>query len=155
MTGFARNAVRISDGVEDNEADVIDNRLQVGASIVDESGEYIDKENPLPAYNVDPSGRQALNTVFGESITGVRVPTISGQFQYGLRSDDAVVDTVGSGAYAFENSMLKVSTGTDSNGHVGVQGADFIRYIPGQQAWGNFTFVFATPKANTVQRNLV
>jgi hypothetical protein len=124
----------------------------VNCRILDSEGESYTTDNPLPTTDIDQSGRMSLNTVFGEKIVGTRVPTISGQFQYGLRSDDAVIDTVGTGAYEFTNSMLKVSTGTDSDGHIGVQGADYIRYIPGQQAWANFTFVFASPKENTIQK---
>jgi hypothetical protein len=46
--GFARNAIRISDGVNDNEADVIDNKLQTNAALKDSNGDNIDVQNPLP-----------------------------------------------------------------------------------------------------------
>lgn len=112
----------------------------------------ISQDNPLPTYDIDPSGRSSLNSVFGEKIIGTRVPTIAAQFQYGLRSDDATIDTVSTGTIAIEDAMLKVRTGVASDGHAGVQGNDYVRYIPGHEAYAFFTAVFATPTANSVQR---
>lgn len=106
----------------------------------------------VPVTPVDVAHRGASNTIFGDSITGTRVPSIAAQFQYGLRSDDAVVDVVGSGTTSFANAMLVLNTGTDANGHIGIQGSDYLRYIPGHEAYCFFTSVFSTPVADSIQR---
>jgi hypothetical protein len=100
----------------------------------------------------DNSHRGASNSIFGDRIVGTRIPTIAAQFQYGLRSDDAIVDIVGSGTTTIADAMLLLNTGTDADGHVGLQGADFLRYIPGHEAYAFFTTVFASPLAGLTQR---
>jgi hypothetical protein len=137
---------------EVEEIESVENRLQVDSKLIDSNKEEYTASNPLPTQDIDGSQRMALNSVFGEKITGRRVPTIAGQFQYGLRSDDAKVDIVSTGATTIEDSMLKLSTGTASDGHVGIQGSDYLRYIPGFEAWALFTAVFATPTVDSVQR---
>ncbi len=108
--------------------------------------------NPFPIQDIDNANRGSSNSIFGDKLVGTRIPSIAAQFQYGLRSDDAVVDIVGSGTTAFANAMLVLNTGTDANGHIGIQGADYLRYIPGHEAYSYFTCVFAPPIADSVQR---
>lgn len=106
----------------------------------------------VDALDVDSAHRTAANSIFGERLIGTRVPTIAGQFQYGLRADDAVVDIVNTGTTTITNSMLNLNTGIDAAGHVGIQGADYLRYIPGHEAYAFFTCVFAAPAAGLTQR---
>lgn len=106
----------------------------------------------IPVTDVDNSHRVAANSVFGDRIVGTRVPTIAAQFQYGLRADDAIVDVVTTGTTVIEDAMLKLNTGTDAAGHIGIQGADYLRYIPGHEAYAFFTCVFASPVAGLTQR---
>ncbi len=105
----------------------------------------VSTDSPFPTANYDNSHRSAVNSVFGDRIIGTRIPTIAAQFQYGLRADDAVVDVVSTGSVLIEDSMLKLNTGIDADGHVGIQGADYVRYIPGHEAYAFFTCVFASP----------
>jgi hypothetical protein len=112
----------------------------------------ISEDNPLPVQDIDGSHRNSANSIFGDKIIGTRIPTISAQFQYGLRSDDAVVDIVGSGTTSFFDAMLLLNTGTDADGHIGLQGADYVRYIPGHEAYAFFTSVFAPAVADSIQR---
>lgn len=110
------------------------------------------KDNPFPIEDIDSSHRAASNSIFGDRIVGTRTPTIAAQFQYGLRDDDAIVDVVGSGTTVIEDSMLKLNTGTDSDGHIGIQGTDYLRYIPGHEAYAFFTAVFSPAVADSSQR---
>ena len=106
----------------------------------------------VESQDVDHTKRPSFNTVFGDKIIGTRVPTIAAQFQYGLRSDDATIDFVGSGTTLIDDSMLKLRTGTDVDGHIGIQGNDYLRYIPGHEAYAYFTAVFTAPAADSAQR---
>ena len=120
--------------------------------LTDAAGNPVTADNPFPTTDIDSAHRESSNSVFGDKIIGTRVPSIAGQFQYGLRSDDAVVDVVGSGTTSFSNAMLVLNTGTDADGHIGIQGADYLRYIPGQEAYSFFTAVFAPAVAGSFQR---
>jgi hypothetical protein len=112
----------------------------------------VSRDNPFPISDIDSAHRESSNSIFGDKLIGTRVPSIAGQFQYGLRSDDAVVDVVGSGNTSFSNAMLILNTGVDADGHLGIQGSDYLRYIPGHEAYAFFTCVFATPVADSIQR---
>lgn len=112
----------------------------------------ISEAKPFPVVNFDLAHRSAINSVFGDRITGTRIPSIAAQFQYGLRSDDAVVDSIGSGSTSFANSMLLLNTGTDSDGHIGIEGTDHLRYVPGHEAYAFFTAVFAPAVEGSRQR---
>lgn len=124
----------------------------VASTIYNSDGKPVDSDNPLPVSDFDNAHRNAANTIFGDRIIGTRIPTIAAQFQYGLRVDDAVVDIVTTGAVVIEDAMLKLSTGNDSTGSVGLQGADYLRYIPGHEAYAFFTAVFSPPVADLTQR---
>lgn len=99
----------------------------------------------------DNSWRQALNTVFWELTTWIRKPSIAGQFHYWIQEWDAVDETVWSGTVWFEESMLKLSTGTDSNWKAMIKTRDFLRYIPWNQGYCFFTRVFTEWVANSKQ----
>lgn len=112
----------------------------------------ISSDNPLPITDIDGAHRGSVNSIFGDKIIGTRVPSIAAQFQYGLRFDDAVVDMVGSGTTVFSDAMLVLNTGVDADGHIGIQGADYLRYIPGHEAYTFFTCVFAPAVPDSIQR---
>lgn len=152
--GLGTDRVRGSDFFENKVEEIgsTNNRLWAESKLVDDKEEDISQDNPLPIYDIDTSGRTSLNSVFGDKITGTRIPTIAAQFQYGLRSDDATIDIVTTGTVAIEDAMLKLRTGTGSDGHIGIQGRDFLRYIPGHEAYAFFTCVFATPTVDSIQR---
>lgn len=124
----------------------------IASTIYNSDGSQVDTSHPLPVSDYDNAHRGAANSIFGDRVVGTRIPTIAAQFQYGLRVDDAVIDIVGSGAVVIEDSMLKLFTGTDADGHVGIQGSDYLRYIPGHEAYAFFTCVFAEPEAGLIQR---
>ena len=110
------------------------------------------KDGALSAKSVDGAGRASANSVFGDSIVGTRVPTIAAQFQYGIRVDDVVADIVTTGTTVIEDSMLKLNTGVAADGHIGIQGSDYVRYIPGHEAYAFFTSVFSAPAVGLTQR---
>ena len=88
------------------------------AALKDSENNPISPDHPLAISDFDSSHRGSINSIFGDRIIGQRIPTIAAQFQYGLRSDDAVVDIVGSGTTTIADAMLELNTGTDSDGHV-------------------------------------
>lgn len=121
-------------------------------ALSNKEGKNISVDNPLITTDYDTAHRNSSNSVFGDKIIGTRIPSIAAQFQYGLRSDDAVIDIVGSGTTSFSNAMLLLNTGIDSDGHIGIQGSDYLRYIPGHEAYAFFTCVFAPAVADSIQR---
>lgn len=120
--------------------------------LIDDTCEKISSYNPLHVIDVDHGHRGSLNSIFGDKIVGTRVPSIAAQFQYGTSSDGTVIDTVDTGSAGFSSSMLTLNTGIGATGHCGVQSADYVRYIPGHEAYAFFTAVFTTPASDSVQR---
>lgn len=103
------------------------------------------------ASTLDASGRSSFNSVFGEKITGVRKPSISAQFQYGLLDDDADITENNGGTVAVVDNMLTFSTGTNIAGQAIAQSKNYVRYLPGSELYCNFTCAFTTPKADSYQ----
>ena len=87
----------------------------------------------------DATGRVSFNTVFGDKIVVERSADIQEQFQYNVNTKTLTTTTVGSGAATQENSMLHISTGTDTNGSVSVQTKASIKYHPSFEGWSYFT----------------
>lgn len=106
----------------------------------------------LDVIDVDDAGRKSVNTVFGEDLVGTRVPSIAAQFHYGLQDGDANVVTVGSGTVSFDESRLKLSTGTDSTGYAEIISTSFLRYLPGHEAYFKYTWAYNTPTADSRQK---
>lgn len=100
----------------------------------------------------DLTGRQSLSTIFGDSIVGIRKTSIGAQFQYGVEDGSATPEIVGSGSVATVESLLTISTGTDTNGKAGIESVETIRYVPGQETYCYLTLVFTSPKLNSTQR---
>lgn len=111
-----------------------------------------DGDNTLITSDIDINNRNSLNTVFGEKIIGTRIPSFAAQFQYGIATDQAISELLNGGTATTENSLLKINTGTNAAGSAWIQTTDYLRYIPGHEAYINFTGVFSEPKANSYQR---
>jgi hypothetical protein len=106
----------------------------------------------LISNDVDISERMSLNTVFGEKMTAIRTSLIAAQFQYGFPASNSVPEIANGGTISIVESMLKVSTGINAAGSASISNRKALRYLPGQEAFINFTAVFTTPKADSEQR---
>jgi hypothetical protein len=106
----------------------------------------------IPVIDTDHSKRMSLNTVFGEKVTGTRRADIAAQFQYGFPASNADPEIANGGTITVVESMLIVSTGTNVAGSAGISNRKALRYLPGQEAYINFTAVFTSPKASSYQR---
>lgn len=100
----------------------------------------------------DKLGNDALATIFGDLIIGTRIPSISGQFQYGLvsgntnpKEDDATVTVANGGTVEIVNSELLIKSGIANNGSASIESNDYVRYLPGFEMWVAFTAKFETP----------
>lgn len=109
-----------------------------GVRLFDSDGDSIDVAD-LFGMPKDFAGRSSLNTVFGESITGWRVDSISCQFQYSAR--DVVASTSGVGSTSNANSLAAVEI-TGGVGSSTLTSRDSVRYRPGHECVGQFTSVY-------------
>lgn len=106
----------------------------------------------IPIVDIDNNMRISLNTVFGEKIVGIRQADIAAQFQYGFPASAASPDVANGGTITTVESMLVLSTGTNIAGSSAISNRKALRYIPGQEAFANFTTVFTSPKSDSYQR---
>jgi hypothetical protein len=111
-----------------------------------------DPDNPLVTTGVDVSGRNSLNTGFGDKLTASRIPDISAQFMYGIEEGDSTETVVGSGTVTIDQARISISTGTDANGYAEIRSSDYIRYIPGFEGWFSFTWAYDSPVVNSRQK---
>lgn len=123
-----------------------------GSQVIGNNESKITNSNPLYTRDIDGNNRNSLNTVFGEKITGIRVPSFSAQFQYGLASEQASTDLQNGGTAIISNSLLIVSTGTNSAGEARIQTTEYLRYLPGHEAYLVFTGVYTQGVENSWQR---
>jgi len=107
---------------------------------------------PMIVRDRDSAERGAANTVFADRIVGTRIPSIAAQFQYNLPETNAAPEIVSTGTIVTNDSMLKLATGIATDGSAKIQSADYLRYIPGHEAYAIFTCVFATPVEGLTQR---
>lgn len=105
-----------------------------------------------PVIDIDINDRMSLNTVFGEKVTGIRSADIAAQFQYGFPASSAASEVANGGTITIVESMLIVSTGTNTAGSAAISNRKALRYLPGQEAFSNFTAVFTKAKENSHQR---
>jgi hypothetical protein len=124
----------------------------LGAMLKNSDGNPVDSVNPLPILDVDAQERVSLNTVFGEKIVGIRHADIASQFQYGYPLSSATPEVSNGGTIATIESMLTLSTGVDVAGSAAISNRKALRYLPGHEAYSNFTTVFTSPKADSYQR---
>lgn len=121
-------------------------------AVMDKDGGLIEIDNPFPTQDVDDANRNSQNTVFGEKIIGIKKPSITAQFQYGIKSDRAVITNANGGEAVIEDSMLKIRTGTNVAGSSIIQTTRYLRYVPGQEAYMFFTAVYTQGVADSYQR---
>lgn len=121
------------------------------------------KYEPAPGWGIEPNNaglvqdldgnnRDSMNTVFGEKISGTRTPTLSVQFQYGIASDFATENLANGGTATVEDSLSKLATGTNAAGSAAIQTNEYLRYIPGHEAYMFFTMALTQGVANSHQR---
>jgi hypothetical protein len=128
-----------------------DSDVQINPATEDKQDDIIDALEG-GSISTDLNGRDSLNTVFGEKIIGTRIPSFAAQFQYGVATDQGDVVTANGGTATTEDSLLKVSTSTNTAGAARIQTTDYLRYIPGHEAYINFTGVFTEGVADSWQR---
>lgn len=118
----------------------------------DEEGSPFDGDNPLPVADIDTNNRMSLNTVFGEKITGRRVPSVAVQFQYGLPEGFATETLLNGGTATLEDSLSKLATGINAAGSAAIQTNEYLRYVPGHEAYFFFTMALTQGVADSFQR---
>ena len=115
----------------------------------------VSEENRLKvevkAGSPDGSGRVALNSGYGDKMSATRKPSLSASFFYPLESNDAIPDLVGTGNVVQEDAVLKVQTGASSSSSATITSVDFLRYIPGHEAYIIPDIKFTTPKVWSTQ----
>jgi hypothetical protein len=106
----------------------------------------------VPVSLTDHGGRSPYNTIFGESVMGMRVDDISVQFQYNNSTRDVNTITNGTGATSNALSMAAVETGTGV-GDSSLTSVDSLRYRPGHQTQCHFTTLYDVPEAVVNQKH--
>lgn len=101
--------------------------------------------------SIDASGRTSMNSVFGESVIGQRIPSISAQFMYGIDDRNANDLSENGGSITFNNALLEINSGTASNGDGVIESKQALRYLPGHEAYCFFTTIFTSPVVNNRQ----
>jgi hypothetical protein len=104
-----------------------------------------------PVYLLDPSGRPAANTRFGDQISLERLPDIIVSYVYNISSIDVDTTTSGTGATSHVQGQATLTTGA-STGATQLQSVNCIRYQPGFEAYAFFTAAFSAGDAGTYQR---
>jgi hypothetical protein len=99
----------------------------------------------------DGAGRQGLNTLFGDNVTGSRINSLAVQFQYNLSTDDVFATTFDTGTAMQDDHMAVVSTGSGATASATIQTNKHVRYIPGHDGYANFTSIFSEPVAGSNQ----
>lgn len=101
----------------------------------------------------DSSGMKSTNSVFGEHITAKRVPAFNSLFAYPSDTRKLEATTENGGTVTQENYMLKVSTGTATNGKAIASSRRALQYYPGHEGYAQFTALFTTEK--TLNRQMI
>jgi hypothetical protein len=96
------------------------------------------------------SGSGSGKTSFGETSTAPITPIVQISAQYG-KEDDLNIINSGGGGYAIENSLYKVSSGTNPIGLSSLNAKRQAVYKPGQGLIGRLSAVFDEPKPLTLQ----
>lgn len=108
-------------------------------------------ENPIHVIDTDHAERIGANTVFGDRIVGQKKASIAAQFNYGIRDRDYNKTELNGGTVAVADSLLTISTSTNAAGEAAAESVEYLRYVPGNEAFFFFTAVFTTPQANSRQ----
>lgn len=97
------------------------------------------KLSDIARIEADYTGRESLNTIFGDKITVLRHADVEEQFQYNINTRTLAVTTNGTGAVTQADSMAQLSTGTDTDGQCSMVSVNVIRYRPGFEGFAIFT----------------
>lgn len=90
-------------------------------------------------------------TAFGDLRSSILEPVTGWTFNYGVLSGIITSSTANSGTISTLNSMVHLSTGTNSAGSSSVSTKKALRYSPGIGALVRFTAVFTTGVSNSTQ----
>lgn len=99
----------------------------------------------------DNTGKEGSNTVFKDSITAPRLPEIMTNFIYGKDVAEITETVANGGAITIEDSMIKVSTSTATDGAANVSSIHSVRYRPGCEFYAFFTARFSAGVAGATQ----
>ena len=88
---------------------------------------------------------------FGELLVANLTPQVQLTFVYNINPKIMSTQVVGSGTVTTANSLLSVSTGTDSNGHGHLESNRILRYGAGQGGLARFTAIFTQGVADSTQ----
>lgn len=97
------------------------------------------------------SGAPAFVGVYGELLATDIKNDVLVQFQYNVSSYDVTQTVANGGTVASADSMAVVSTSTATNGTAEIESTGKLRYRPGHTAIAQFSALFSTPKADSLQ----
>lgn len=96
------------------------------------------------------NGGSSTTTAFGEMSTAELTPVIQISAQYGNESDLNIIEGDG-GNHVIEDSLYKISSGTNPLGLASLNGKKQATYKPGQGLIGRLSAKFDTPQPATLQ----
>lgn len=98
------------------------------------------------SINIDRSGREASNTVFGDAVVATKHDIIGVQFQYNITTYDAISTTTTYATITQSNSKAVLATSTDSTITISatLQSKKALRYRSGKEGYFYFTSTFTT-----------
>lgn len=110
-----------------------------------------DAKGRLYTNQQDTTGRNGLNTIFGDRVTASRFLNFSSIFAYGIDTRKFIDDSASTGSYSFEGNLLKLSTGTATDGIGALESKAGVRYRTGRDAEILFTARYSTGQPNSHQ----
>ena len=119
------------------------------------SGCYRNDIVPKPndeLMDLDTRGYKSINTVFSDSVVGVRYIDVAVQFQYNVYNEDTEIGLINGATLIHDNSMAILSSGINSTAEVHINSIESLRYRPGHEGYTLFTSVwFDGCKVNSEQ----
>lgn len=109
------------------------------------------KNNSLSVHGKDTAGREALTSIFGETIIGIREGSIGKQFMYGIDEDLAIITETDGGTISVEGVLLTGTTSTSPTSIATIETKEYVRYFPGHDTYCFFTAVFDNPSGSQIQ----
>ena len=110
--------------------------------------------NRSQTIKANTGGELAVNTpktIYGEGLTAELNPELNGTFVYGLHPNLHSENSIGSGSYSSENSMIVVNSGAAANSSQNIRSKRALRYIAGMGTMGRFSAVFESGSGDNVQ----
>lgn len=122
---------------------------EIDNNIYDELGKELRVEisdvstnKPLNTIQTDNHGRTKINTIFGEGLNAGVNWEFNANFAYQGDTRKLQASTLNGGNIIVANSLLVVSSGTNSNGYAYASSKRALRYRAGQEGIAGFTFMF-------------